>query len=478
MSFQKQATKGVVWTFTQQFGNQIIGFVVSLVLARILLPEEFGLIGMIAVFISIGQSLVHSGLTQSLIRTKELDQQDYSTVFFFNIIASIIAYLIVYVSAPYIAEFYDQEILQSIARLYGLVFIINSLSAVQLSKYSREMNFKTPAIAAVPANLIGGIVGIFLAYSDYGVWSIVWSQLINAFFNSLFIWLYSDWRPSMVFNFEKFKKHLNFGYKLTLTGLLDTFFRNSYLIIIGKIFSPAQVGYYTRAETLKQLPVVNISSALNSVTYPMFASIQNDDIKMKRVYKELMQIVLAIISPILIFLAVLAEPTFVFLFTDKWLPAVPYFQILCVTGILFPIHAYNLNILKVKGRTDLILKLEFLKKTVIVITILISVQFGILALLYGQIFTSIVAFIINSYYTGKFIDYDVWEQTGDVIPILLIASAGGLAVYFLDNFFLQSFSNILRIILGGCFGILVYLGFIYKFKTSLIVRFKSIISNK
>lgn len=478
MSLQKQAMSGVVWTFTQQFGNQIIGFIVSLILARVLLPEEFGLIGMIAVFISVGQIFVHSGLTQSLIRSKELDQSDFSTVFFFNLSASVIVYLIIYFAAPFIADFYNQEILINITRLFGLVYIINAFSAVHQTKYAREMKFKIPAMAALPANLIGGIIGIIMAYNNFGVWSIVWSQLINSILNSILLWVFSDWRPSLTFSFQKFINHLNFGYKLTFTGLLDVVFRNSYLIIIGKIFSPAQVGYYTRAETMKQLPVTNISSILNSVTYPLFSSIQEDNVRLKRVYKELMQLVVAIISPTLIFLAILAKPTFIFLFTDKWNAAVPYFQILCATGILFPIHAYNLNILKIKGRSDLVLKLEIYKKIIVVITIAITIQFGIIALLYGQVFTSIIDFIINTHYTDKFIKYNVWEQIKDVVPIISLALISGLAIYMIDNSFLFDNPNIVRIMGGGIIGSLVYLVLIYLFKSSIINRFKSLIFNK
>src|SRR5690606_17623980 len=199
-------------------------------------------------------------------------------------------------------------------------------------------------------------------------------------------WIYSNWKPALVFNMDKFKTHFSFGYKLTLSGLLDRIFNNLFLIVIGKFFSPAQVGFYTRAETMKQLPVTNLSNALNKVAYPLFASIQDDDIRLRRVYKKLMKMVLFIIAPVLVFLAVLAEPTFRFLFTEKWLPAVPYFQILCATGILYPLHAYNLNILNVKGRSDLILKLEVIKKIIIVVVIFFAFRYGILAMLYGQVF--------------------------------------------------------------------------------------------
>lgn len=464
MSFKKQATSGIVWTFSQQFGNQLIGFLVSLVLARLLLPEEFGLIGMISIFIAIGNSLLNAGLTQSLIRSKDLDEEDYSTVFYFNLIASIAIYIIIYFLAPLIADFYKQDILVNIVRLYCISFIISAFSAVQLARLTKIMDFKTQTIVAIPATILGGVLGVLLAYNGFGVWSLVWSQLLTQSASSIQLWIYSKWRPLASFNYLKFKDHLDFGYKLTLSGLLDVVFKNIYVIIIGRFFSASQVGFYTRAETMKQLPVMNISKALNKVTYPLFASIQDDDIKLKNVYRKLMQTVVFVIAPTLILLGVVAEPLFRFLFTEKWLPAVPYFQILCATGILYPIHAYNLNILKVKGRSDLFLKLEILKKGVILIVVFLTLKYGILALLYGQVIISITAFFINTYYSGKFIHYSAWQQTKDVAPIIFIAAISGAIILFLDHWRLENYPDLFRIMLGGILGILIHIGLAYFFK--------------
>lgn len=475
MSLRKQATAGLVWTYAQQFGNQLIGFVVSLILARLLLPEEFGLIGMIAVFVSVGNTLLKGGLTQSLIRSQELDQVDYSTVFYFNLAASIFVYIIIYFISPYIAIFYEQDILTSLLRVYCLSFIIAAFSAVQLVRLTKIMDFKTQTLIAIPATIIGGVVGIIMAYKGYGVWSLVWSYLITSIGSAIQLWIYSNWTPSFVFSKRKFYDHLNFGYKLTLAGLLSTIFSNIYLIIIGKYFSAAQVGFYTRAETMKQLPVANISDALSRVTYPLFSSIQDDAVRLKRVYKQIMKMVIFIIAPILIILAVLAEPTFRFLFTEKWLPAVPYFQILCITGILHPIHSYNLNILNVKGRSDLYLKLEVIKKIFIVIVVFIAVQFGIMALLYGQVLLSIISFVINTHYSGKLIDYKGIEQILDVVPAIILAILAGVIVYLGDYYQMSKFSDIYRIFAGGIIGSVVYLGLAYLFKFSSINDIKALI---
>lgn len=477
MSLKRRATTGLVWTFAQQFGNQLVGFVVSVILARILLPAEFGLIGMIAVFIAIGNTLLNAGLTQSLIRSKEIDQEDYSTVFYFNLSASIILYVLIYFLAPLIAKFYDQAILIKIIRVYSTTFVISAFGAVQLAKLTKEMDFRRQAFIAIPAGILGGTIGIFMAYFGYGVWSLVWSSIITIAIDTGLIWIFSKWRPSWVFNYSKFKDHFNFGYKLTLSGLLDKIFNNLFLIVIGKFFSPAQVGFYSRAETMKQLPVANISNALNKVTYPLFATIQEDNIKLKRVYKQLMQMVVFVIAPILVIIAVLAEPTFRFLFTEKWVPAVPYFQILCVTGILYPVHSYNLNVLKVKGRSDLFLKLAIVKKVLIVIGIIIGFQFGIYGLLYAQVILSVVSFLINAFYTNKFINYSAWEQTKDILPILIISVFTGALVLLMD-IRLNTQIDILRIFMGGTIGVAAYWLISYLFKIKSLDDLQNLIKRK
>ena len=472
---RKAAISGLVWTFGQQFGNQLIGFIVSVILARILLPAEFGLVGMIAVFVAVGNSLSQGGMTQSLIRSGELDQEDYSTVFYFNLLTSLLLYIIFFFSAPFIADFFGYPILIPILRIYCLTFIISAFSAVQLARLTKKMDFKTQTLVAIPAAVVGGALGVFLAYSGFGVWSLVWSSITSSLVSTVQLWIYSGWMPGLVFNYSKFKNHFGFGYKLALSGMLDKIFNNIYLIVIGRYFNASQVGFYTRAESLKQLPVSNISYALNKVTFPLFASIQDDDVRLKIVYQKLMKMVVFIITPILILFAVLAEPIFRFLFTEKWLPAVPYFQILCATGILYPVHAYNLNILNVKGRSDLFLKLEVIKKVIIVIAIIIAIPYGILALLYGQVVLSIIAFVINTHYTGKFINYTTKQQAKDIIPIIILAFLSGVLVLLLDFFSLNNFIDIVRIGIGGTLGLCIYLAAAFFLKFSSFFEAKKLI---
>ena len=303
--------------------------------------------------------------------------------------------------------------------------------------------------------------------------------LFQSFLSSLQLWIVTKWTPSFVFNMVKFKYHFNFGYKLLLSGLLDVVFKNSYTVIIGKMYSPAQLGFYTRANTLVQLPVSNISGALSKVTYPLFAAIKNDDVRLKSVYKQIMKMVTFILAPTLIIMGVMGTPLFRFVLTEKWLPAVPYFQILCISGVLYPFHAYNLNILNVKGRSDLFLKLEIVKKIVLVITISVSIPFGILGLLWGSVIASTLALFINSHYSGKFINYNVFEQMRDVSPIVLICLISGLLTWGVDQI-LMSFHSIdlIRLILASLVGVLSYLAMAILFKFQSLQDIKTIILKK
>jgi teichuronic acid exporter len=479
MSLKKQALDGFFWTFIQQFGTQGINLLVSIILARLLLPGEFGLIGMITVLIGIGNIFINSGMSQSLMRTIDADEEDFSSIFFFNLIISFIVYLIIFSIAPFVAEFYNQEVLTSIIRVYSVTFILNALSSIQIVRLSLRFNFKLQALAAIPSIFISGLSGIFLAYFGYGVWSLVWSSILQSLLLTAQLWYFDNWMPKLYFNRSKFIKHWNFGSKLLLSGLLDNFFINVYSIVIGKWFLPAEVGFYQRADSLKQFPVSNLSLIVNKVTYQLLASIQDDDQRLKVVYKQIMKMVILVIAPTLIILLVLAEPLFRFLFTEKWLPAVPYFQILCVNGVLYPIHAYNLNILNVKGRSDIFLKLELIKTVVLVAIIFISFQWGIYGILYGTIFSSVIAFFINTYYTGKLVNYSSWEQIKDIFPTIFLALITGFVVHVTVFLFMPSIKNDLsRLFIGIATGSLFFIFLAYTFKLDALKYIHQLIFRK
>lgn len=480
MSLKKKTITSLIWAFSQQFSVQVISFCITIGLARMLMPAEFGLIAMLSILISVGNTLLDSGLASSLIRSNELTQDDFSTIFFFNLSGSIVIYCICFVLAPLFSRWYHQPLLTMIIRVYTIDFIINAFFSVQNARLIKEMNFKAQMMIQIPAVLIGGLLGVFLAIKGYGVWSLVWLGLAQSFLSTVMHWLYSGWTPSWVFNRSCFKKHFGFGYKMTLTGLLDIAYRNIYVVIIGSYYSVAQLGFYNRADSFSQLPVTNISMVIHKVTYPMFTEIGDDNEKLKRVYRRIMQQVIFWVAPILIIMIILAEPLFTFLLTDKWLPAVPYFQILCLAGVMYPLNAYNLNILKVKGRSDLVLKLETIKKAICLIGILCATFFGIYGLLYFQLIFSVLAYYINSAYSSTLINYPVKEQFQDLWPIFAAVMISGLIAYVADDVLVDSFHlhDLSRIITTGLFFCMVYLSTGLLFKLLPINDFKLLILKK
>ncbi|MDB4923355.1 lipopolysaccharide biosynthesis protein [Mucilaginibacter sp.] len=476
MNYKERAVSGLVWSLWQQVSSKVVGFCIQIFLARILEPSQFGLIAMLSLFIAVGNMLVDGGLTTSLIRTTNADQRDFSTIFYFNLIGSCILYSLLFFGAPLIAGFYNQPLLKAIVRVYGLILILNAFFSVQSTLLVKELKFKRQTNMQIPAAIAGGILGIILAKMGYGVWSLVWMGLCTSFLSTAMHWIFSPWRPALLFDKECFKKHINFGYKMTLSGFLDTVYQNLYSIIIGKYFSAAQLGFYSRADTISQLPIGNISAAVNKVAYPMFAEIADDASQLKKVYKKLMQQVIFWNAPILIFLCVIAQPLFHFLLTDKWLPAVPYFKILCISGIMYPLHAYNLNILKVTGKSALFLKLEVIKKVLSVIGIFLFIPFGIYGLLYFQLGFNFLAYFINSTYSGRLISYPMKEQIEDILPILLLAGTIGLGCYFLDMMLeLLFIHSVIRIGIVCIFYMVFYYGFSLLIKISALKDFNQLI---
>ncbi|NEU08816.1 lipopolysaccharide biosynthesis protein [Flavihumibacter sp. R14] len=450
MSLRKKTISGMIWTFGQQFSVQFIGFFVSIILARLLSPAEFGLIGMLSIVITVGRNLMDSGLTSSIVRTEKADNRDFSTVFIINLIGSVIIYIIIFLIAPFIGAFYKQEILISIIRVYSLTIIFQAFMSVQNAVLTRELNFKAMMVIQIPSVLIGGIIGIVLAYYGFGVWSLVYMYVCQSLISSMQHWIYSSWRPTWIFDKSRFKSHFNFGYKITLAGLLESIYQNLYVIIIGKYFSATQLGYYNRAFSLRQLPISNISAAIGKVTYPILSSISGDDAKLRGYYQKLIQQITFWIAPMMIISIILAEPLFRFLLTEKWLPAVPYFQILCITGIIYPLQAYNYNIIKVKGRTDLTLKIQIVKKVYAIIGIFCALSFGIYGLLIFQLLAAVIDYSIDCFFSKKLIDYSISNQLRDIAPSIFIASVVGLMIWFLDQsvFLAYKFSDLNRLAIG------------------------------
>lgn len=437
MDFKSKAVSALLWSLWQQFSSKILAFIISIVLARLLQPSQFGLLAMLSVAISISNTLLDSGLTGSLIRTTNPDQRDYSTVFFFNIAGSLILYGLLFIAAPWVAAFYHQQPLINILRVYGLILISNAFFGVQSTLLIKDLKFKKQTNIQLPSTIIGGVLGIVLAYMGMGVWSLVWMTLCNSVLSTVLHWALSPWRPILIFDTTRFKTHFVFGYRMTASNLLDTVFQNFYLIIIGKYFSISQLGFYSRADSLSQFPITNISMAINKAAYPVFAEIANNKAQLKTAYKTLIQQVLFWNAPALVLLAVIARPLITVLLTDKWLPSVSYFQLLCISGVMYPLHSYNLNILKVLNKSAAFLRLEFIKKILFLAGIFGAIRFGIFGLLYFQLAFNFVAYYINSSYSGKLIFYPLKEQIGDVLPTLSLAAGIGAGCYWLQAYYLN-----------------------------------------
>ncbi|WP_338647721.1 lipopolysaccharide biosynthesis protein [Flavobacterium sp. KS-LB2] len=457
---------GMLWSFMIQGGTQIINFVVTIILARLLLPEQFGLLGMIAVFIAISRGLLDGGLASSLIRTKDPNNEDYSTVFFVNLGSSIVLYVILFFVAPYISMFYKHEILISLVRVLGLLLIVNAFTLVQSTKLNKSLQFKTQFKLQIPSLIISASLSIWMAYNGYGVWSLVAKDLAYAAIATVQLWWYAKWTPSFLFNKEKFIYHLNFGYKLSITAIINTIFENLYYIVIGKYFSAVQLGYFTRARSLEQLPSGFFYNAFNRVFYPLLANLGGNDAQLKNTYSKLMQIVVFVVTPILVYLGIIATPFFRWLLTDKWLPAVPYFQLLLISGIFYPVHQYNLNICNLKGRSDMVLKLSLLHNVLLFLGAFTAIWFGIFGLLYSLIIINIFITGVNSYYSGKLIGFGLSKQLIDLMPIFVLNAIVGVTVYTMQIIWFIKMSDKWNLLINLLLFFLLYgsLAFLFQMR--------------
>lgn len=477
MSIREKTISGVFWTFTQQLGTQGINFVVQLFLARILLPEAFGIIAIVQIFTAIGTSLMDGGMTASLIRTENPNQRDYSTIFFINIFSSLVLYFLLYITAPYIADFFRQPMLTPVIRVFTLSFVIQALVGVQTTKLTKEMNFKLQMYMQLPATIVGGIVGLYLATRGAGVWSLVWMHLTTTSLFMLQHWFRTNWRPSWIIDKEKFKLHFNFGYKLTLSSLITNLYAHSYTLIIGRLYSATQLAYYTQANTYRMFPVTHITVALQKVTYPVFSTLQNNNERLKSAFKRITLLVFFIICPIMFSLTLLAEPIFRFVLTEKWLPAVPYFQVLCLSAIVYPHSLYNLNIVLAKGQSGLYFRLEVIKKASAIALFLLIIPFGIWGVIYASALGMLIQAFINALYSGRLINYGLKSQITDVLPIFLIATTAMFLVYLLhisvDKVWVAG--DLVNILFGFLFYFLIYFFISYLFKLSSIGEIRNIL---
>ncbi|TAA72305.1 lipopolysaccharide biosynthesis protein [Planococcus salinarum] len=454
-SLKKKTIRGLLWSFGDLMGNQGMQFIIQIILARMLLPEHFGLIGMIIVFVAVSNSIVDSGFTQALIREQNTTQTDYSTVFYFNLAVSILIYILIYLMAPSVSVFFGEPELVSLLRVLALGILINAFGIIPRAMLTKEVNFKAQAKVNMASSIISGLVAVGMAAGGFGVWSLVIRTLVMNLIQSLLLVLSKKWVPSLTFSIISFKRLFGFGWKLLVSGLIDTIFVNIYFVIIGRQYSTGQLGYYTNASKFSDMSAQSLSTAIQRVTYPVLSSIKDEKDRLKQSYRKIIKMSAFIIFPIMIGFVVIAEPLIHLLFGEQWLPMVPYFQLLCIGAMLYPIHALNLNILQVKGRSDLYLKLEIFKMIIASILIFLAIwlDLGIFGLVGAAVLSSYTALFINTYYSGREISYSVSEQLRDLIPIYAVAVIMGICTYVAGELLLNGsfIAMLIQIIMGVTF---------------------------
>lgn len=451
---QRKAFWGMIWSAAGNFSRQLIQFVVGVQLARILTPDDYGLVGMLAIFTAIASCMIDSGMGNALVRKPDRTEVDCSTVYYFSVATALLMYAVLFVAAPYIADFYDQPALCDLTRVLCLTLVIGPLAGVHGTKLYIDMQFKKSSAISVASALVSGVVGIVCAYMGCGVWALVYMQLAGSVFCVLLTWLVVRWVPLCVFSRQSFRELFGFGSKLLASAILDKTYNNIRPLLIGKVYSGADLGYYTRANQYASLPATTASGLLGGVTYPLLCKLQHDEDILREKYRLLIRLSAFVVFPLLMGLAAVAEPCIVVLITEKWLPCVLLLQILCFSLMWYPVHALNLNLLQVKGRSDLFLKLEVIKKIMGVTMLVITVPISVTAMCYGAVVISLLCLGVNTYYTGQLIQVGFFRQMGDLLPIFLLSLAMGAGVWCLVTFL--PLSPALQLAVGIPAGALIY----------------------
>ena len=451
----KSVISNFFWRFAERCGAQIVTFVVSIVLARILTPEDYGQIALITVFTTIMQVFVDSGLGTALIQKKDADDLDFSSVFYFNFVVCLVLYVIMFMAAPVIANFYNDFSLTPIIRVISLTIVISGVKGIQQSYVSRNMLFKRFFYATLGGTVFSAFLGIGLAYAGFGVWAIVAQQLSNTAIDTLILWLTVKWRPKKMFSWERLKGLLSFGWKMLASALLDTLYGNIRSLIIGKLYSSADLAYYNQGDKFPYVIANNINTSIDSVLLPTMASEQDNKKRVKSMTRRAIKTSTYIMAPLMMGLAFCAEPIVRLILTDKWLPCVPFLRIFCIIYMFQPIHTANLNAIKAMGRSDLFLKLEIAKKIVGIVLLLSTMWFGVMAMAYSLLLSSILSQIINAWPNRQLLGYGYLEQVRDFAPGILLVIGMGICVYFIGFLPLPTIVTLLiQIIIGA----VIYIG--------------------
>jgi len=465
MSLKQKTVTGIFWSSVERFSVQGIQLVLQTIIARILHPSDYALIAMLAIFLAISRSFIDSGFSNALIQKQNRTDVDFSTVFYFNILVGFFFYFILFFTSPYIAAFYNAPILADLTKVVAINVIFNSLIVVQRARLTINLDFKTQTKVSLLSVIISGIIGIGMAYKGFGVWALAIQSVVATGIIMILLWIYSRWIPQKVFSISSFKKMFSFGSKLLLSGLMDTIYSNIYTLVIGKKFSKVDLGYYTYADNITQFPSSNVTGVLQRVTFPVLSSIQDNDEKLKEIYRKFLCLSAFIIFPLMIGLSAIAEPLVRLVLTDKWSGSILLLQILCLAQMWYPVHAINLNLLQVKGRSDLLLRVEIVKKTIGVLLLCITLPIGIVAMCWGLVAASLIGLFINTYYTGKLIQVGYLRQMKDLLPILGNSLSMGIIVWGIIQLI---HINILALIIG------ITVGAVYYFSIARMTRSKEL----
>lgn len=444
-----------IWRFAERSGAQIVSFIVSIVLARILAPEDYGTIALVTVFTAILQVFIDSGLGTALIQKKDADDLDFSSVFYFNFCICIILYVGMFIAAPYIAFFYEDRNLTSVVRVLSFTLVISGVKGIQQAYVSRNMLFKRFFFSTIGGTLFSAFLGVGMAYAGFGVWALVAQQLSNTAIDTLILWITVKWRPKKMFSWERLKALLTFGWKLLVSALLDTAYNNLRNLIIGKMYSSTDLAFYNQGDKFPKVVVTNINTSIDSVLLPTMSNVQDDRERMKQMTRRAIKTSTYVMAPLMMGLAFCAEPIVRLVLTDKWLPCVPFLRIFCITYMFWPVHTANLNAINAMGRSDWFLRLEIVKKITGMIILLSTMWFGVMAMAYSLLLSSVLSQIINSWPNRKLLNYGYLEQVRDFAPGILLAVAMGVCVYFLGFIPLPTIVTLLFQIIVGA---IIYIG--------------------
>lgn len=458
-----KSVSGFGWATVQQLLGRITSFSVNLALARLLIPEDFGVVAVLNIFIAISLALADAGFAASLARTEHLDEKDTSTVFYFNAVMGLVLYGLFFVAAPWIADYFHNPLLIDVLRVMSLCFVILPLGSVPSILIWRKMKFRQEAYIQIIHGLISGSVGIIMALCGFHYWSLVGLAIVNAIIRVALLFYFSDWFPKFIFSKERLKRHFAFGSRMAISKIIVSIYDNLTLAVIGRNFSARVLGLYNNANSLYIVPVASLADPIHKVTYPVLVKMQKDSERLRAGYSRMMRLLFQLSCPVMILLISLSTPLYHFLYGDKWMEAAPFFQVLCICGILYPINTYNNSILEVTGRSDLYLRLEVARRTIGVIAIFTGLLFGIYGLLWSTVVTQVIHLFINSYYSGRIISYPLRQQLAELIPFALMAAAAGAVVWALDNMLLSSLADFWRLSLGSVAMGVVYLLLAYLF---------------